>query len=68
MILRTTSGFFCPLSTNILKVDFHQVGLFFKQNFTSAKVKGPILWKWVLCAVVRTTSDLTQQHDQLNTS
>lgn len=29
MILRTTPEFFCPLPTNILKVNFDEVGLFF---------------------------------------
>lgn len=65
MILRTTPEFFGPLPTNILKVNFDEVGLFF---FTSAKAKGVILWKWVLCTVIRTTTDLTQQHGQITTS
>lgn len=68
MILRTPPGFFCPLPTNILKINIDQVGLFFKQEFVLAKVKGLILWKWVLCTVIRTTTDLAQQHDRITTS
>lgn len=68
MILRTPPGFSCPLPTTILNINTDQVGLLFQQDFVLAKVKGLILWKWVLCTVIRTTTDLTQQHDQITTS
>lgn len=69
MILRTTPEFFYPLPANILKTNSDQVGGFFsKREFTSAKVKCLIVWKWVLGTDTRTTPDLTQQHNQITTS
>lgn len=68
MILRTTPEFFYPLPANILKTNSDQVGKFFKREFTPAKVKGLIVWKWVFCTDTRTTADLTQQHNEISTS
>lgn len=36
MILRASPLVFCPLPTNILKINSDQVGLFFKRDFVSA--------------------------------
>lgn len=68
MILRITPVFY-PLPAHIFEDKFWSSRSFCsKWDFTSAKVKGLIVWKWVLCADTRTTPDLTQQHNQITTS